>query len=98
MPTNDCSRFVMFAKSAMLVNRRHDEWNCLDHERGRSLRLGRERELRYFFAVGQHEIGSRELHVLNERRSFERLHEARERLYVDGVSNDLEIDVLDRSE
>src|SRR3954470_22501540 len=93
-----CSRLVMFAPNAILTHRRDYEWNRLYRERRRRLRLGLQREFRDFLSFGLHQIGPRQLHVLDERRRLERLHEARERLNVDGVSDDLELDLLRRRE
>src|SRR3954467_12723272 len=91
-PAWSCSRRLP------LVHRRNYEWNCLDRERRWSLCLRLKREFGDFFPLGLHEIRSRQLYVLNERRGLERLHETRERLNVDGMTDDLELQLLRGSE
>src|SRR3954467_7342021 len=91
-PAWSCSRRVP------LVHRRNYEWNRLDRERRWSLCLRLKREFGDFFALGLHEIRSRQLNVLNKRRGLEGLHKTRERLNVDRMTDDLELQLLRGSE
>src|SRR5215212_3063563 len=87
-----CSRLVMFAPIAILTHRRDYEWNRFDCERRRRLALRLQCELGYFLTFRLHEVGPRQLHVLDERRCLEGLHEPRQRLDVDCMPDDFELD------
>ena len=59
--------------------------------RAASAGLRFELELGYFHVVDEHEIGAGQLHVSNERRRFECLHEERQRLMSTVCPNDAEL-------
>src|SRR4030081_248646 len=94
MPPSICSRLVMFAPNAILLPRSCYERYRLDHEGGRCLSLCFEQELRDFLALRHDYFRTRQLNVLNERRSLESLHEPSQRLYVDRLPEKAELDFL----
>src|SRR4030095_6508340 len=71
--------------------RRQGNGDGRDHRRVRTLVFGLEQELLHFLAIEGDQLGFRDRDVLHEWRRLEQLHEARERLDVDGVPGDLQL-------
>src|SRR5450756_239540 len=88
--TRSWSRLVRLAPIDISVSS-HSQGHRLDEERRWNLGLGLEVELRHFLSLRRDHVGAGELHVLDERRSLESLHEQGQRLDVYRVADNSEL-------
>src|SRR5690349_16725802 len=81
----------LVGRSGMVLPHRDGEWDALQHRSVRARVRHIESELRDLFLLVDRELGLLELHVAEEGRGLELLHEPGESLDVDGAAEEADL-------